>query len=597
MAKKILLLAVVLLIILKFCGVFKAKEPAPTNDSKLSLSIEQNENKSAEPATAKEKDKAKEQDKAPNEPESAVREAPAKADSAVYSDAVDMTKWKHNDQDGVYYQLNITYCKNPTDIKYQQLALFVPDKYLKCQKNGSDTFSCEANDKEAIGDILSSQAPYIIPIESPKYAPNPALTEYQSYKKYTDAGIIYAHVGFRGKEHGAPAGLVDLKAAIRYLRHNQELLPGQTAYIIAFGVAEGGGLSVLLGTSANSPMFRPYLQVIGAIDGGSDKIFGVMAWNPVTNLDSANLAYEWSAGMTRQKLSAEEKELSDKMAREYANYVNKTGFLDDSKHSLMLQYSDRGIYQEGTYYDLIKLVIGNAIVDYIEGTYFPHRVSEKETADFKGEINMAGYYMDKEKYLKAMNEKHNWIKYDFGARKADIRTLEDFSRSFRPATRKIAAFDAPDKSSAENILFGDGKGNGYHFDANMAKILKNSPQGKEYAADLKKQDSFGNSVQKRLNMYTPLYYIMSAYDGYRTAGITPYWRIRSGLNQNEISLAGDLNLVLALHQYPKVEEVDYQAVWNAGNTKAEVLAQDADEAFIKWMLKILHKPYWWNIKD
>ena len=597
MAKKILLLAVVLLVILKFCGVFGAKENTPTEDSELSLSIEQNENKSAEPAAAKEQAAPKEQAKTPDAPESDIQEAPAKEDTSGYSDAVDMTKWKHNAQDGVYYQLNITYCKNPADIKYQQLALFVPDKYMKCKKNGSDTFSCEAIDDEVGGNFITSMAPYIIPVESPKYAPNPALNEYQSYKKYTDAGIIYAHVGFRGKEHGAPAGLVDLKAAIRYLRHNQKLLPGQTAYIFAFGIGEGGGLSALLGTSANSTLFRPYLQAIGAIDGGSDKIFGVMAWNPVTNLDSANIAYEWSTGMTRQKLSAEEKELSDKMAREYANYVNKTGFLDIDKNPLILQYSDRGIYQEGTYYDLIKAVIGGAMVEYIEGTYFPHRVSEKETADFKGEINMAGYYMDKEKYLKAMNEKHNWMKYDFGARTADIRSLEDYSRSFRPATRKIAAIDAPDKSSAENILFGDGKGNGYHFDPYMAKILKNSPQGKEYTSDLKKQDAFGNSVQKRLNMYTPLYYIMSAYDGYRTAGVTPFWRIRSGLNQNEIPLTGDINLALALHQYPKVEEVDYQAIWNVGNTKADVLEQDADAAFIEWVVKLLHKSYLWNIKD
>lgn len=593
MRKKIYLLLTAIVVLLVLYNVSCSKKDAPKEETSA-VSTTEDTAKDTTDSELKDKNKAKPQAIAAE----AKERAEAKPQDAVqFSDAIDMTKWKYNAKDGVYYQLNITYCKNPADIKYEQLALFVPENFLKCQKNGAETFSCEPDNNETVGRFAASEAPFIIPVESPKYAPNPALNEYQSYKKYTDAGFIYTHVGFRGKEHGAPAGLVDLKAAIRYLRHNKKLLPGHTDYIFPFGMGEGGGLSILLGTSANSTMFRPYLQAIGAIDGGSDKVYGVVAWSPITNLDSANTAYEWSMGMTRKKLSAAEKQFSDKMAREYANYVNNTGFLDSDKNSLLLQPSERGIYQEGTYYDYVKTVVEDAMAEYIEGTYFPHRVSEKETVDFKGEINMAGYYMDKEKYLKALNEKHNWVQYNFFQRIATIRTLEDFVRSFKPATKPIGAFDAADKSSPENILFGDGKGHGYHFDANMVKVLKNTPQAKEYISDLKKQDAFGNSVQQRLNMYTPLYYIMSAYDGYRTAGVTPFWRIRSGINQTEISLVADINLALALKQYPKVSEVDFKAVWNAGHVKAEELGQDADEALIRWINTIMQRYYVWDLKD
>lgn len=54
---------------------------------------------------------------------------------------------------------------------------------------------------------------------------------------------------YNGKGH---AGLVDLKAAIRYLRYNSENLYGDMEKIIATGHSAGGALVTLLGTTGNS---------------------------------------------------------------------------------------------------------------------------------------------------------------------------------------------------------------------------------------------------------------------------------------------------------------------------------------------------------
>ena len=64
---------------------------------------------------------------------------------------------------------------------------------------------------------------------------------------------------FSGK---APAAVVDLKAAVRYLKFND------------------AAMSALLGVSA----------------GASDKIYAVSAYCPVINLENADAAYEWIFG-------------------------------------------------------------------------------------------------------------------------------------------------------------------------------------------------------------------------------------------------------------------------------------------------------------
>jgi acetyl esterase/lipase len=64
---------------------------------------------------------------------------------------------------------------------------------------------------------------------------------------------------------GAPWPVVDLKAAVRFLRYNAGVLPIDPARIFTFGFSMGGGVSSLMGTSGDSELYAPYLEAIGAV--------------------------------------------------------------------------------------------------------------------------------------------------------------------------------------------------------------------------------------------------------------------------------------------------------------------------------------------
>lgn len=47
-----------------------------------------------------------------------------------------------------------------------------------------------------------------------------------------------------------------------------------------------------MGATGNHPDYAPYLEEIGAADAG-DEIFAASCYCPITNLDHADMAYEW----------------------------------------------------------------------------------------------------------------------------------------------------------------------------------------------------------------------------------------------------------------------------------------------------------------
>ncbi|WP_247706138.1 subtype B tannase [Streptomyces liliiviolaceus] len=117
------------------------------------------------------------------------------------------------------------------------------------------------------------------------------------------AGYVVVEPGARGRTlvdasgvyYGtAPAVIVDLKAAVRYLTFNKGRVPGDVRRIVSSGVSAGGALSALLGASGDSPLYEPYLKAIGAAD-TSDAIFAAGAWCPIIDLEHADMA-EWCWG-------------------------------------------------------------------------------------------------------------------------------------------------------------------------------------------------------------------------------------------------------------------------------------------------------------
>ena len=140
------------------------------------------------------------------------------------------------------------------------------------------------------------------------------------------------------------------------------------------------------------------------------------------------------------------------------------------------------------------------------------------------------------------------------------------------------------KKRVDKRIFGYGDGNGAHFDAALADILNalGSDYASDYAEDLTRQDSAGNTVDYRVNMYTPLYYLLESSEGYQESTVAKYWRIRTGIAQGDCALSTEMNLALALENDERVESVDFETIWGAGHTQAERSGNSTDN-FIAWV--------------
>ena len=292
---------------------------------------------------------------------------------------IDATKWKYNSDGKVYWQTGISYCADPADEEYETLGIFVPAAYMNAKDNGDGTFTCTINSQAAVKGYTADSAPIVIPVNTPGYSAMTAPTDcVADSASYTAAGFIYVAAGCRGRDAGAPAGVTDLKAAIRYIRYNDGVIPGDVDRVFSFGMSGGGAQSALLGATGDSEDYEPYLTAIGAVSGVSDAVTGSMCWCPITELDYADEAYEWNLGSTRTDLTEQEQTLSNGMAEAFAQYINDLGLKDSSGNVLTLTESEEGIYQSGTYYEYLKGVVETSLNNFLEDTTFPYTVETKK---------------------------------------------------------------------------------------------------------------------------------------------------------------------------------------------------------------------------
>ncbi|MGN1119074.1 MAG: subtype A tannase [Oscillospiraceae bacterium] len=563
---------------------------------------------------------------------------------------IDNTKWQYNEADNVYWQVGIAYCENPADTQYETLGIFVPGDYMTAEDNGDGTFTCEINTDASVGNYTAMSAPVVIPVDTPGYSAMAAPTGYvNGVSDYTNAGFIYLNAGCRGRDSGAPAGVTDLKAAIRYLRYNEDNVPGSMDIIFTFGMSGGGAQSALVGATGDSGLYEPYLEAIGAVNGVSDAVAGSMCWCPITNLDYANEAYEWNMGVTRTDLDEETRQLSDSMAEAFAEYINALGLKDSGGNVLSLSESEDGIYQSGSYYDYLMGVVENSLNNFLSDTQFPYTAEGSGTKGGRGDfggglpnlangelpdgiegggfpdgtrdggfgkngmtppsldgniagenefyerdgidrnivsggVSLSGIYETAQDYIDALNADTVWITYNSETNTAEITCLADFVKACKNASKNVGAFDDLNAAQGENTLFGYGDGNGAHFDPIMAELLKDTEYGAAYAADLSKTDALGNTVDERMNMYNPMYYLDDYYEGYRSANVAQYWRIRTGITQGDTALCTEVNLALALENYGA--DVDFETVWGQGHVEAERTG-NSTENFINWVNECL----------
>ncbi len=304
----------------------------------------------------------------------------------------------------------------------------------------------------------------------------------------------------------APAGILDLKAAVRYLRYNDELMLGDAERIITDGTSAGGAMSSLLGASGNSPMFEPYLKEMGAAP-EKDNIFAAVCYCPIVDLDHADMAYEWLYACTNtglRNLSPEQIQVSEELAALFPDYLN----------NLSLKTLDGILLTIDHYTEYMKsFLITSAQRALDEGYPMPDTIGIIRKGQTITDINLPVY-----------------LNYVVNTHKL----------------KTPPAFDAQgvlgDHKTPENMLFGNDKGSSVNFT--------------QYSC-YKTGTSIDDSLQARVNMMNPMFHLNQPNDR------PMYWYIRHGARDRDTGFPVPINLVTKLinQEY----DVDFALPWNRGH--------------------------------
>lgn len=415
---------------------------------------------------------------------------------------------------------NIVYVKNPVDLKYHTMNIYVPEAYYE---------------GASIGNFTLETAPIFMPNGVGGYMPGlpeaPGLHRRHKTMNATFYALIRGYVvaapAIRGRglkdEQGsftgvAPACIVDYKAAVRYLRHNSKTIPGDTQKIISNGTSAGGALSSLLGATGNAADYEPYLKEIGAAE-ERDDIFAASCYCPITNLDHADMAYEWMFHGINEyhtmKFSMEEGEpkftpidgvmtdeqvkLSDLLKLKFPDYLNELKLKDQKGEELNLDVNG-----EGNFKDYVKSFV----------------ISSAQAAIEKG----------------CDLSQHTWLKLE----KGKVIGL-DFNEYVKFATRMKAtpAFDSICMNTPENELFGTAGTQYQHF---TEFGQTHSAKGRMLAA------------QDIVDLMNPMNYV-----GTQNSTVAKHYRIRHGAIDRDTSLA--IPVILATKLINTGICVDFALPW------------------------------------
>lgn len=531
---------------------------------------------------------------------------------STYSPTFDKSVWHYDADHDVYWQLGVAYCSDVGFSQYESFGIYVPGAYMAGTENDDGTYTCRITHRSGSSGYTAQTAPIVMPLNSVGSSGqmSPTAYSYEDAAAYLQAGYVCVAAGYRGSDSvnddlgqaqegqtqgdvSAPWGVVDLKAAIRYLRYSGGVIPGDLERIYTCGEAGGATLATVLGASGDSNLYYDYLESIGALVSDlngkyiSDSIAGVMCWSPATGLDYADEAYEWMQGQYLDGGSRAEgtftKALSGDMAERYATYIKRLRLRDYEGTILRLAKADDGIYTMGSYYEHTKWLIEESLDEYLANNDFPCTVHDSAT----GRSVVCESAQD---YADFLNSDSPWVSYDPDTNTATITDLRSFVQHHIGGSVGVPVFDGLQSQGLANSLFDNNASSLSHFDKVVAELLQtnqdsyaslsgwDSSYASSWSSDLEQTDSFGNTVEERVNMYNPLYYLCRCYGGYGSSMVAANWNIESSISQGDPSFLGEMNLTLALHATGGVNSVNLSLPW-----EQNVSNPDHAASFVTWV--------------
>ena len=405
----------------------------------------------------------------------------------------------------------IPYVANPIDIDQQYMNIYVPEEYFNNGTvNGYNTQTAPIFMPNAVGGYMPSQA----------MAPKVENGKPNSVLYALSRGYVVASPATRGRTNKAsdgnfigkaPAVIVDLQAATAYLHANNAAIPGNANRIITNGTSAGGAVSLLQGATGNSSDFQPYLQALGAATAPTN-VYAVSAYAPITNLDAADMAYEWSySGITSfNKVSMGQGELPQ---------ANVGGTAAPPKHTMQRVNLNA---DDLAYSNLLK----ERFPDYVNNLQLHDSIGRILKLDKNGNGTFKSYV--KTFIIDAANKaqaqgtdlsRHTYLVRDnkTGAIK-DINW--DVYNQFVSRSKAPGAFDARANDSGENSLFGTSTTDNNHFTITAALHDTTS-----------NQDVYVENA-KVVTMMNPMNYL-----GSPAATNAQFYRIRYGTADSNTSIA------------------------------------------------------------
>ena len=484
-------------------------------------------------------------------------EGQAAAPTSYSLDITEQVKeWKTGEKNGVSYVYaeKVMYCENPVVGAKQCLNIYVPAAYM----NTDGTLNRDA----AAGGYTCATAPILYINSTGAYLGKQPykITETSEtlagkegwYYNYLKEGFVLVFSGARGRADysqanndkatgKAPIGLSDLKAGIRFVKHNAANFPGDTGKIISNGMSAGGAMSTLIAVSGNSNEFDSYLQEIGAAMDATDDVYAAQIYCPIIDLENADLAYAWffanDTSAKSEGLSDFQKALVSSMYVDYIEYLNSLGLTVD-----------------GVNYDLGADGRSGGFNDFI----------------------LEQYGISAERYTAETGE----------AASANFATIDDVVHNHNQRSKVTPSFDSFDLSSSENGVFGShdsslGK-EGFlrHFSVPVTEEIAKQKDAfpTEYAEyyEAYKTDSDKSDVQEQVRLYNPWTYLTA-----NNTDMAKHFRVCVGTQDSDTAPAISAALVLKLRSLGI--DTEYNLIWGKGHTDADYA--DAFEAWVNGISK------------